>query len=355
MDRRRAAHREPLRRARPADRDALPRAAGAGRAGACCSGRRSTAFPSARARHRGRRAARSRTRRCVIDGNMVSSRGWGDLAECGGASSGVLAGARHPRRSAFDPPRDYPLGDRRPELVSTPGGHAARGGHAGAACAPARSHPRAARRRPRRCCARRPWPTPPGARRWPRTWRGPAELGALPDDEMLEIYTALRPRRATADELGAIAPAAGRVAAPRCAAFVREAAGRTRQARAAAEADVSDEPRGERFRVRAERAAPARDADRPEPSLGLVAMDGPGDPVPSLVVTDGVVELDGKPRDDFDTLDRFIAAPRHRPRRRGRGVALEDSSSRAGWSTSTCPAPSSCGSPAGSRRRSWRG
>ena len=48
---------------------------------------------------------------------------------------------------------------------------------------------------------------------------------------------------------------------------------------------------------------------RPEPALGLVAMNGPGDPEPSLVIEDGVVsELDGKPREHFDTLDRFIAA-----------------------------------------------
>ena len=38
-------------------------------------------------------------------------------------------------------------------------------------------------------------------------------------------------------------------------------------------------------------------------------MNGPGDPEPSLVIADGVVsELDGKPRERFDTLDRFIAA-----------------------------------------------
>ena len=72
---------------------------------------------------------------------------------------------------------------------------------------------------------------------------------------------------------------------------------------------MSDEPRSERFRVRA--AAPLRRETliRPDPSLGLVAMNGPGDPVPSLVIPDGVVsELDGTPRERFDTLDRFIAA-----------------------------------------------
>ena len=72
---------------------------------------------------------------------------------------------------------------------------------------------------------------------------------------------------------------------------------------------MSDEPRSERFRVRA--AAPLRRETliRPDPSLGLVAMNGPGDRVPSLVISGGVVsELDGTPRERFDTLDRFIAA-----------------------------------------------
>ena len=74
---------------------------------------------------------------------------------------------------------------------------------------------------------------------------------------------------------------------------------------------MSDEPRSERFRVRATTPLRRETLIRPDPSLGLVAMNGPGDPEPSLVITDGVVsELDGKPRERFDTLDRFIAADR---------------------------------------------
>jgi propanediol dehydratase large subunit len=47
---------------------------------------------------------------------------------------------------------------------------------------------------------------------------------------------------------------------------------------------------------------------RPQPELGLVAMNGPGDPEPSLAVENGrVVELDGTRLEDFDLLDRFIA------------------------------------------------
>lgn len=44
------------------------------------------------------------------------------------------------------------------------------------------------------------------------------------------------------------------------------------------------------------------------PEKGLVAMDSPYDPTPSLRIEDGlVVELDGVAREDFDFLDQFIA------------------------------------------------
>jgi propanediol dehydratase large subunit len=47
----------------------------------------------------------------------------------------------------------------------------------------------------------------------------------------------------------------------------------------------------------------------PRPELGLTAMDGPADPRPSLVIRDGrIVELDGRSMDDFDVIDRFLAA-----------------------------------------------
>nr|WP_312577235.1 propanediol/glycerol family dehydratase large subunit [Sedimentibacter sp.] len=42
--------------------------------------------------------------------------------------------------------------------------------------------------------------------------------------------------------------------------------------------------------------------------VGLIAMDSPNDPTPSIKIKDGkVVELDGKKREDFDMLDIFIA------------------------------------------------
>lgn len=44
------------------------------------------------------------------------------------------------------------------------------------------------------------------------------------------------------------------------------------------------------------------------PEVGLIAMNNPGDPVPSITIENGViVELDGKKREDFDMLDQFIA------------------------------------------------
>lgn len=44
------------------------------------------------------------------------------------------------------------------------------------------------------------------------------------------------------------------------------------------------------------------------PEVGLVAMDSPNDPQPSIRVQDGrVVEMDGRTREQFDFLDQFIA------------------------------------------------
>lgn len=44
------------------------------------------------------------------------------------------------------------------------------------------------------------------------------------------------------------------------------------------------------------------------PEVGMVAMDSPYDPKPSLRVADGViVEMDGRVREDFDFIDQFIA------------------------------------------------
>jgi propanediol dehydratase small subunit len=51
-----------------------------------------------------------------------------------------------------------------------------------------------------------------------------AELASVPDELLLEVYTALRPRRATAGELDACAAQLETYGAAQTAAFVREAA-----------------------------------------------------------------------------------------------------------------------------------
>ncbi|MBW5389248.1 propanediol/glycerol family dehydratase large subunit [Brachyspira hampsonii] len=44
------------------------------------------------------------------------------------------------------------------------------------------------------------------------------------------------------------------------------------------------------------------------PEVGLIAMDGPNDPKPSIKIVNGkIVELDGKKAEDFDFIDTFIA------------------------------------------------
>ncbi len=44
------------------------------------------------------------------------------------------------------------------------------------------------------------------------------------------------------------------------------------------------------------------------PEVGLVVMDGPNDPEPSVAVEEGrIVEMDGKTRDEFDFIDHFVA------------------------------------------------
>ena len=56
-------------------------------------------------------------------------------------------------------------------------------------------------------------------------FRRAAEMCAIPDDEVLGMYNALRPRASTADQLAAMADRLeGTWSAPVCAALVREAA-----------------------------------------------------------------------------------------------------------------------------------
>jgi hypothetical protein len=46
----------------------------------------------------------------------------------------------------------------------------------------------------------------------------------------------------------------------------------------------------------------------PAPELGLIAFQGPGDPVPSITIQDGaILEMDGRSKEEFDSIDEFIA------------------------------------------------
>jgi propanediol dehydratase small subunit len=124
---------------------------------------------------------------------------------------------------AFDPSNDYPLGLKRPDLVSTPRGRAladvtlaaARDGELSSD--DIRATPVTLRRQAEvaRAAGREPLA---------RSLERAAELAAVPDDLLLEIYTALRPRRATASELEAWSARLEEHEAHASAAFVREAA-----------------------------------------------------------------------------------------------------------------------------------
>jgi propanediol dehydratase small subunit len=124
---------------------------------------------------------------------------------------------------SFDPIRDYPLGSRRPDLVSTLGGtplaevtlEAVRAGRISSH--EARATPETLRRQAEvaRAAGREPLA---------ESLERAAELALVSDGELLEIYTSLRPGRSTAAELEGWAVRLDGYAAVRTAAFVREAA-----------------------------------------------------------------------------------------------------------------------------------
>jgi propanediol dehydratase small subunit len=100
----------------------------------------------------------------------------------------------------FDPSSDYPLGSRRPDLVVTPAGtplaeltlDALRAGRI--AWDDLRATPETLRRQSQVALAA-------GRRTLADNLARAAELAPVPDDVILETYTALRPHRSTADEL----------------------------------------------------------------------------------------------------------------------------------------------------------
>jgi propanediol dehydratase small subunit len=123
----------------------------------------------------------------------------------------------------MDSRSDYPLGTRRPDLVETPGGHrldeitidAARAGTITGR--EIRATPETLQRQ---AAIARESGRAPLAENLERA----AELARVPDDELLAIYTALRPHRSTAGELEQWAVRLDDWGATATAAFVREAA-----------------------------------------------------------------------------------------------------------------------------------
>ena len=121
---------------------------------------------------------------------------------------------------AFDPSSHYPLGSHRPDLVRTPGGLALdelelHGENVASPELRATSETLRLQAQVARSAGR-----PQLADNLLRA----AELAPLPDETILEIYTALRPRRSSAAELAAWAERLEGWDAPATAAFVREAA-----------------------------------------------------------------------------------------------------------------------------------
>ena len=103
----------------------------------------------------------------------------------------------------FDPRRDYPLASERPDLVTTPGGLTLDEVTLDIPAAEIRAT---------------------GRTQLAENLERAAELASVPDEALLELYTALRPRRSTAPELEACAARLEGWGAERTAEFVREAA-----------------------------------------------------------------------------------------------------------------------------------
>lgn len=124
---------------------------------------------------------------------------------------------------AFDPLTDYPLGSNRPDLVTTPSGlplaevtlDALRAGRL--VTEDIRATPETLRRQSAVALAT-------GRSALADNLARAAELATVPDETILEIYTALRPGRSTAAELEQWAERLeSELDAPLTAAFVREA------------------------------------------------------------------------------------------------------------------------------------
>ena len=119
---------------------------------------------------------------------------------------------------AFDPQRDYPLGSERPDLVTTPGGLSLEElrFEDGLDASELRATPATLRLQAEVAAAA-------GRSQLADNLRRAAELAPLPDDTILEIYTALRPGRSSAADLVSWAERLESLDAPLTAAFVRDA------------------------------------------------------------------------------------------------------------------------------------
>jgi propanediol dehydratase small subunit len=124
---------------------------------------------------------------------------------------------------AFDPIADYPLGTQRPDLVRTPGGlgldeltlDALRSGRLDASEMRATAETLGLQAQVARAA---------GRAQLAANLERAAELTGVPDELILEVYTALRPHRSTAAELEGWADRLERdFQARMTAAFVREA------------------------------------------------------------------------------------------------------------------------------------
>ena len=121
---------------------------------------------------------------------------------------------------ALDPDRDYPLGSRRADLVATPGGIPLRELDlygSGVTTGELRATPKTLRLQAEVALAA-------GRPELAGNLLRAAELAPLPDETVLEIYAALRPRRSSSAELEAWADRLEGWDAPLTARFVREAA-----------------------------------------------------------------------------------------------------------------------------------
>jgi len=124
---------------------------------------------------------------------------------------------------AFDPSADYPIGTERPDLVRTPGGlaldeltlDALRSGRLDASEMRATAQTLALQAQVALAA---------GRSQLAANLERAAELTGVPDEVVLEVYTALRPHRSTAEELESWAERLeSDFGAAKTAAFVREA------------------------------------------------------------------------------------------------------------------------------------